>query len=126
MTVTESINVRQVLLEGESFGPQDVVRLQRAIHHHAGEVRQLCRELLERIDAGESTPENLRACGITSYLLADHGTAERCLRQLDGDGMAEFYLAKTLMVLGRYEEADELFRRAGDHGWDPVDCTLQR
>jgi len=126
VTVTESINVRQVLLEGEPFGPQDVVRLQRAIHHSAAEVRQLCRELLERIEAGEATAENLKACGITSYLLADHATAESCLRQLDGDGMAEFYLAKTLMVVGRYEEAAELFQRASEHGWDAVDCTLQR
>ena len=102
MTMTDVINVRDVLQDATTFGPDQVARIRTAIARKGlEEVRQHARELREQVENGDASEEVRRALGVISYLLADHVTADECLSSLPGDGIAECFHAKSLISLER-------------------------
>ncbi len=127
MTVTTIIDIRELLLETPTFGPSQFEQIIEAVsQNQTSEVRRHFAELEGRISEGDSTGRILLAAGVTAYLLGNHGAAVQYLSQLQDDPLAEYYWAQTSMALERFAEAADLFQKAGQHGYDPVLCTLCR
>jgi DNA-directed RNA polymerase subunit alpha len=121
------INVRAVLLESNPFGPEQVKQLRTAVTGtQVSDVRQVLSEVLNEVQDGDTSKRKLFAVGIASYFLARHPQAVEYLSRVSGDATALFYLAQSLISLGRFEEAAERFQQAQEHGWDGVECTLLR
>lgn len=114
------------MLSSDEFGQAEVDRLRKALGRgQIGEVRQRLAELAARA-AGNGAPRDRLAIGVTQYLLGQPDAAERALSALAGNGMAEYYRGRALMSLERYEEAADQFAKAAEHGYDKVQCTLNR
>ncbi len=126
MTTTPTFDAQQLLREVLVLGPQQITELRRAVHQNTSEMRQAWRDLVERVDAGQANEDEVRLCGVLSYLLAEHETAERCFQRLPNDALARYYLGRCYLSLGRYQEAFEQFQAAAERGWDQVDCTFQQ
>ncbi len=126
MSTAQSFDVQQLLQETQTLGPQEYLQLRRAVHQHTQEMRQVWRDLVSRVESKQATAEEIRQCGVLSYLLAEPEMAEQCFNMLPNDPAAEYYLGRMLLNRGRYEEALQKFKDAAAHGWDPVDCTLQQ
>ena len=127
MTVAETINVSQVLLESPSFGATEIGQLEEAIAaSQCGEVMQFQRELQLKVDQGSASERDLLAAGITAYLLANHADADRYLSKISGNGLADFYRAQSLLALGQHQAAADAYASAGTNGYDAVQCALCR
>jgi DNA-directed RNA polymerase subunit alpha len=68
---------------------------------------------------------NLR-CGIGYSICGKHDKAIAELEQAPDDGLKLFYYGRTLKALGRYNEAVEMFRKAGAELKDPTIAELER
>jgi DNA-directed RNA polymerase subunit alpha len=90
-----------------------------------GEIRQCLVELESRVASGGNERDRI-AAGVTSYLMARHAQADRLLSDVSGNGLAEFYHARALLALGRYDDAAARFEQAGRDGANPIECTLAR
>ncbi len=125
MSVAEMINVRELLLDSSSFGSAEVEQLEAAISNgQAAEVRQFLGELRDTVESGNSSDRNLAALGIGLFLMAEHAHAEHVLSQISGQGLADFYRARALIALDRFDEAAEIFDQAAKNGYDPIVCKL--
>lgn len=121
------IDVRAVLLESSPFGPEQVKQLRNAVTGtQVSDVRQVLSEVLNEVQDGDTAKRKLFAVGIASYFLARHPQAVEYLSRVSGDATALYYLAQSLISLGRFDEAAERFQQAQEHGWDGVECTLLR
>ena len=70
------IEVRQVLMESNPFGPEQVKQLRSAVAGtQVGDVRQVLAELLNQVLDGDASKRNHLALGIASYLMARHAQA---------------------------------------------------
>lgn len=119
------IDIRQVLLESNPFGQEQVKLLRNAVAGpQVSDVRQVLAELLNKVLDGDASKRNHLAVGIASYLMARHVQAVEYLSMIHGDAAGAFYLGYSLMSLGRFDEAAGSFQQAADLGWDNVDCTL--
>ena len=127
MAVAEAIDVRDVLQNRPSFGADEVRELERAlVGGHTADIRQQLAELKSRADKGDASKRDLAALGITSYLVGRHEVACDYLSRVSGDGTAEFFHARALMALERFEEAAAMFEVAAKDGYDATHCTLCR
>jgi DNA-directed RNA polymerase subunit alpha len=121
------IDVRQVLLEASPFGPEQVKQLRSAVAGtQLADVRQALAELLNKVQDGDTSKRNHLALGVASYLMARHAQAVEYLSKVHGDATASFYLAQSLVSLGRFDDAADSFQKASEQGWDNVECTLLR
>jgi DNA-directed RNA polymerase subunit alpha len=121
------IDVRQVLVESNPFGPEQVKQLRLAVAGaQVSDVRQVLAELLNQVLDGDTSKRNHLALGIASYFMARHLQAVEYLSKVPGDATASFYLAQSFVSLGRFDDAAESFQKAAEHGWDGVECTLLR
>ncbi len=127
MSVSELINVREVLRDSSSFGAAEVdILMQAIVGNQTSDARQEVEAL--RVDLDESNvPDsfNLRV-GVGLYLLGQHKRADRYLANASGEPIACFYHALVLSALARPAEAEQKFQEAASLGYDPVDCTLRQ
>ncbi len=126
MTVAEPIDVRGVLLENGTFADDEVSQITAAIKgDQFSDIRQCLTDLDVRTSDG-AAERDLIAAGVTSYMMADHAVADRYLSQVSGNGLAEYYHARSLLAQERFDEAAERFDQAGRDGADAVTCALAR
>ena len=127
VSVMASIDVREALREGGTFGYDQIEQLERAIAGtQLSDVRQELQGIEDQILNGSTDKGLLLRAGVTAYLLGRHQAADQYLSQLTGNPLAEFYYGHVLLALDRAREADEVFQQAEKHGADPVDCRLMR
>ena len=80
------IDVRQVLMESNPFGPEQVKQLRGAVAAtQVGDVRQVLAELLNQVQDGDTSKRNHLALGIASYLMARHAQAIEYLEDFISD-----------------------------------------
>lgn len=124
MMVPDPIDVNQILVEGSSFGPNEIAELERAVTSNPRDVRVSCQELRKRADAGSASERDLLAVGYTLHLLGAHGEAIHYLSQVPGNEWGAFCQGECLMALAQFDEAAEAFRTAGKNGYDSVQAIL--
>ena len=91
------------------------------------QIRQELADLRSDIDVGkDNSASSLTRVGIGYYLLGQQQKAVDYLSKVQKSGAARYYYALCLMSLERFAEAEEQFQRAGELGYDPVQCQLMR
>ena len=124
MMVPDPVDVSQLLVDGSSFGHNEIGELEKAIGSNPHAVRQACLELRRRVDSGSGSERDFVATGYTLHLLTNHQDAIHYLSQATGSDFAEFTRGECLCALGRYDEAVEAYREAGKRGYDAVQAVL--
>ena len=125
MSVAEVINVRELLVEGSAFGPEELAQIEKAIAgSECSDVIRQMSEIQNKVDSGMASPRDQLALGLTSYLLARHADADKYLSQVSGDALGAFHHGQTLVALERSGEAEEKFEQAAQLGFDQVQCAL--
>lgn len=126
MAVIEAVNVRELLLADSEFGSDEIEIVKKAVSGpQIADARQCLTELQQRLDGGDSSKRNRMAFGIGSYMLGRHQAAVRSLAEVKANGLADYYHARALMALQRYEDAADRYRQAADNGYDAVQCKLE-
>lgn len=123
MTTPEPPDVRSIILNSSTFGPDEAEKLSKVI---LGQVRDARTALAELKAKANPTPRDTLAIGITSYILSDFDAAQQILGTLHNDGIAQFYVARCHMAREQYAEAEKAFAQAAKLGYDNILCTLCR
>lgn len=90
----ENVNVRELLLESPSFGPEQVENLRRAMSgDQLAVARQSFAELRDQAEVEKPERRALIVAGVLAYLLGQHQLASRYLSQVSGVGIADYYRA---------------------------------
>lgn len=126
-TAKTSVNVREILHDSTTFGPEEVKQLQAAIGgSQYSEVRQEVANLRQELEDGNAPKGASVRLGIAFYLLGKHDSAESYLKKAGNDSLAEFYHGNVLVALERYDDSVKSFEHAAKLGYDPVQCQLCR
>ena len=125
MSVTELIDVRELLHGKSDFNPDEIKLLESAIAgDQFSEVRQEMQTLRDEVDAGDKSKGKSLRLGIAAYMLGDHDLALRYLSKISADGVADYYSGQSLLAMGRYADSAKAFDSAAKHGYEPVQCLL--
>lgn len=124
MMVPDPVDVSQMLVDGSSFGHNEIGELEKAIAGNPHAVRQGCQELRKRVDSGSGSERDYVATGYSLHLLGNHQDAIHYLSQATGSDFAEFTRGECLCALERYDEATEAYRESGKRGYDAVQAVL--
>ena len=118
------LDLKEVILSNNSFGPADVGEIRTAItenYGHFGELRDACNEM----EADESlSPAGKTKMGVCQFLLGKFADALNTLQSADGSAMALFYQARCCFELGRYEDAITAYESAQKSGYNEDQCKI--
>lgn len=122
------IDLKQLLSEGSTFGPEQVSTLADAMAAgQASEGRQYLTELGSQHDDGAAlSDDQLLRLGVLNYLFGRHEKAVQILLEVADLPMAPYYAGFSLMALKRYDEGSKQFQEAAKRGFDKVECTMQQ
>jgi len=121
----EVLDLKQMVLASNSFGPKDVAEIRGAItenYGHFGELRDAVQEM-EQDDA--MTPAGQTKLGVCQFLLGRFDQSLETLSSADGSAMALFYAARCRFELGQYDEAIESYNQAKTSGYNEDDCKIR-
>jgi DNA-directed RNA polymerase subunit alpha len=123
MSVVES-EVKQVVLGGGPFGPQEVKQIVAAIAEDFGQYRTL-RDAVGELEAREDrSPAASVRLGVCQFLLGRYSAAVQSLKSGDGGALAHFYLAKCHFSQQQYDEAIASYASAAKAGYNADECQL--
>ena len=92
MMVPDPVDVSQLLVDGTSFGLNELGELEKAISSNPHAVRQACQELRRRVDSGSGSERDFVAIGYNAasveqssgrHSLPVSGNSERICRILE-------------------------------------------
>ena len=124
MSSSVSVDVKELVLANNSFGPSEVQAIVRGIAEDGGNFRAL-REAVQQLESkGDLTPAMKVRLGVCAYLLGRYPKAVEYLSKADGGALALFYLAKTYHAQGQYQKAIDQYSAAAQSGYSAGDCAL--
>jgi DNA-directed RNA polymerase subunit alpha len=118
------VDVREIVLGSQGFGPQDVERISHAIAEDSGQIATLRDAVQELEQSGDSSPAAHTRRGVCLYLLGLFRDADAALKQGDGGAVAQYYMGKIAGELGEYDAAEKYFQAAQKAGYMPELCQL--
>lgn len=118
-----AVDVRQIVLNNEAFGPREVQALTQAMAEDPSQYRVL-RDAVSELELGEETPASNVRLGCCLYLLGRYESAIAVLKRGDNGALANYYLGRAYIATERYDQAIEAFRAARVAGYNPDLCTL--
>jgi DNA-directed RNA polymerase subunit alpha len=117
-------DVKQIVLGGGPFGPQEVKQIVSAIAEDFSQYRTL-RDAVSELEAREErSPAAAVRLGVCQYLLGRYGLAVEALKTGDGGALAHFYLAKCYFAQQHYDQAIAAYDAAKGAGYNADDCNL--
>jgi DNA-directed RNA polymerase subunit alpha len=120
------VDLKEIVLSGGPFGPQEIKRITSAIAEDFSHYRVL-REGVSELELREDrSPAASVRLGVCYFLLGRYAAAITALKGGDGGALVHFYLAKTYYALGQYNEAIASFAAAAKAGYNNDDCVLGR
>ena len=120
----EVLDLKEVILSNNSFGPADVGEIRTAItenYGHFGELRDAVNEMHE---SDSLTPAGKTKMGVCEFLLGKFADALATLSAADGSAMALFYQARSNFELGRFEDAIQAYEAAQKSGYNEDQCKI--
>jgi DNA-directed RNA polymerase subunit alpha len=126
MVQAVEFNLKQAVLQNDTFGPREVRQMQEVIARDFSQYAVL-RDAVNELQAQEEhTPASHVRLGVCLYLLGRYYRAIEVLQQADGGAMAHYYLAKCHFARQEYAPALESYTAAEKAGYNAGDCTLGR
>jgi len=123
MSLVES-EVKNIVLGGGPFGPQEVKQLVSSIAEDFSQYRVLRDSVSELEGREERSPAASVRLGVCQYLLGRYQLSIDALKTGDGGALAHFYLAKCYFALERFDEAIAAYDSAARAGYNSDECTL--
>lgn len=120
------LDVKQAVLDNNTFGPREVRQMQEAIASDFSQYAVLRDAVNELQHREEQTPASRVRLGVCLYLLGRYYRAIEVLEQADGGAMAHFYLAKCHFARQEYPSAIESYKAAEKAGYVAGECALGR
>jgi DNA-directed RNA polymerase subunit alpha len=118
------IDVRDVVLSNNSFGPQAIDSVTDAIAEDYSQFAVL-RDAVAELESRESrSPAMAVRLGVCYYLLGRYKESVATLSNSDGGALAHFYLGKSYLALSQYSQGEQSFRAAIKAGYDADACQL--
>lgn len=118
--------LKQIVLGGGAFGPQEIKQIVAAIAEDFSQYRAL-REAVGEFELREDrSPAASVRLGVCYYLMGRYAAAVQTLKAGDGGALVHFYLAKNYFALGQYADAIASYASAAKAGYNNDDCVLGR
>ncbi|MGL4943894.1 MAG: DNA-directed RNA polymerase subunit alpha C-terminal domain-containing protein [Thermoguttaceae bacterium] len=126
-SVLADIDLKQLVLQDGTFGPQDVARIRATISRDFAkfdQFRDAVGELQSRADS--LSPAARVRLGVCLLLIGRFAEANEILAKSDGGAMSLYFLARSQMALGQFEDAIKSYDKAQKAGYVGDDCVLGR
>ncbi len=124
MTETATVDLREVVLSNTTFGPHEIRLITRTISEDYSKL-PVFRDAVAQLEQREDlTPAAAVRLGVCLYLLGRNERALEVLKKSDGGALAQFYMAKALFALERYDDAIAHYQAAQKAGYDADYCKL--
>ncbi|MGD9721678.1 MAG: DNA-directed RNA polymerase subunit alpha C-terminal domain-containing protein [Pirellulales bacterium] len=118
------VDLKNLVLAGGPFGPQEIKQLVDAIAEDITQYRAL-RDAVGELEAQEGrSPADAVRLGVCQYLLGRYASSIETLKNADGGALAHFYQARANFALQRYDAAIAEFEAAARAGYKNDDCVL--
>lgn len=124
MALTVEFDLKQAVLQNDTFGPREVRQMQDAIARDFSQYAVLRDAVGELQGREEHTPASQVRLGVCLYLLGRYYRAIEVLKQADGGAMPHYYLAKCHFARQEYQEAQESYKAAEKAGYAAGECVL--
>ncbi|HEX3725299.1 MAG TPA: DNA-directed RNA polymerase subunit alpha C-terminal domain-containing protein [Pirellulales bacterium] len=123
--ITE-VDVKQFVLAGGPFGPQEIKQIVNAVAEDTAQYRAF-RDAVGELEMREDrSPAAAVRLGVCFYLLGRYSAAIQTLKSSDGGALAHFYMAKGHFALEQYAEAIQSYAAAAKAGYNADECMLGR
>jgi len=120
----EVIDLKEVVLSNNSFGPSDVGSIRTAVSENYGHFGEL-RDAVNEMEADDLlSPAGKTKMGVCQFLLGKFSDALTTLQTADGSAMALFYQARCMFELGSYDEAVGVYEKAQTSGYNEDQCKI--
>jgi DNA-directed RNA polymerase subunit alpha len=126
MPQTVEFDLKQSVVQNDTFGPREVRQMQEAIGRDFSQYAVLRDAVNELQSREEHTPASNVRLGVCLFLLGRYYRAIEVLCQADGGAMAHYYLAKSHFARQEYPEALASYDAAEKAGYAAGDCALGR
>ena len=124
MTQAMPVDIRDIVLSNNSFGPREITQLTGVISEDYVQFSQLRDAVAELEGHEDRSPAAAAKLGVCYFLLGRYRQAQETLSNADGGALALFYLARTKFALGDHEGAIKNFELARKAGYNGDDCSL--
>lgn len=118
------IDVKQIVLFGGSFGPDEIRQLLDAMRESRSNFQLLRDAVGELEDRDDASPATAVRLGVCYFLLGRYARAIETLRIADGGAVTRFYLAKAYFSEEQYDLALENYAAAAEANYDRDTCAL--
>jgi DNA-directed RNA polymerase subunit alpha len=126
MSQTLDVDLKQLVLAGGPFGPQEIKQIVTTVAEDATQYRTF-RDAVAELEAREDrSPAAAVRLGVCYFLLGRYSAAVATLKASDGGALAHFYMAKTYYAMGQYADAIASYAAAAKAGYNGDDCVLGR
>ena len=120
----EVIDLKEVVLSSNSFGPSDVGSIRTAVSENYGHFGEL-RDAVNEMEADDLlSPAGKTKMGVCQFLLGKFTDALTTLQSADGSAMALFYQARCMFELASYEDAVGVYEQAQTSGYNEDQCKI--
>jgi DNA-directed RNA polymerase subunit alpha len=126
MAQTAPIDIKQMVLVGGTFGPNEVQQLVNAIAGDFAHYRMLRDAVAELETREDPSPASMVRLGVCLYLLGRYRKAIEALQKGDGGALAHFYIAKSRFALQEYPQSLDSYTMAHKAGYNGDPCALGR
>ncbi len=118
------LDLREIVLANQSFGPQDIDRINRAIIEDPTQFG-LLRDAVNELASGENpSPATMTRLGVCQALIGKFRDAQETLKHSDGGALAQFYLGKVSFQLGEHDRSIQYYEAAQKSGYTSELCQL--
>jgi DNA-directed RNA polymerase subunit alpha len=126
MVQAATVDIREIVLSNQTFGPQDIDRLSRAIEEDFTQAALLRDAVQELEQSPNLSPASMTRLGVCLYLIGKFREAESALKQSDGGALPQYYMGKVAFQVGELDKALAYFEAAEKAGYTPEWCQLSR
>ena len=96
MVTASMIDIREVVLSNQSFGPSDIERITRAVEDDLTQLALLKDAVQELQQSQGLSPATQVRLGVCLFLLGKFSEAEGALRHGDGGALAQYYYERSV------------------------------